>query len=196
MPILDYSDAEPQTSYDVIPDKTLAKVRMTIQTGGHNDETKGWTGGWATKSDKTGAVFLKGEFTVVEGPYANKKIWSLVGLHSPKSDKYEQMGKSLIRAILESANYIDPNDKSAAANKARSIDSFAELQGIEFVAQIDIEPDQNGNDRNKISFAITKSHKEYINIMGKKQKDNGRYKIGGNKQQVADSDLVDDELPF
>lgn len=196
MPLLNYADAEPQINYDIIPDKTLAKVRMTIKHGGYNDETKGWTDGFATKKENTGSVYLDTEFTVIEGPYANRKVWSLIGLHSMKGERYAKIGKSFIRGIIESAYYIDPEDKSATANKVRSIDSFAELDGIIFAAKIDVETDKEGKEKNKINFAITKGHKEYINIMGEKPKDNGRYKIGGDKKAEPVSNIEDDPLPF
>lgn len=47
---LNYSSAKPQGNYPVIPDKTLAKVRMTLKGGGYDDESKGWTGGWLLKA--------------------------------------------------------------------------------------------------------------------------------------------------
>ena len=72
----------------MIPDKTLAKVRMTLKNGGYDDESKGWTGGWATKSDKTDAVYLKVEYTIIAGKYNGRRIWSLIGLHSDKGPNY------------------------------------------------------------------------------------------------------------
>ena len=47
------------------------------------DPAQGWTGGYATRSD-SGAVYLNAEFTVLEGPYSRRKIFTLIGLYSPK----------------------------------------------------------------------------------------------------------------
>ena len=188
---LDYSTVEPQNSYSVIPDKTLAKVRMYITGGNYDDESKGWTGGWATKSSRTNAIYLNCNYTIIGGKYDGRKVWSLIGLHSEKGDKWSKIGKSFIRTLLESANGIDSNDKTDVANKYRTITSFQELDGIEFVAQIDVSADQDGNDRNEIRYAITKEDKEYEALM----KLNGKYKISKNTVEPED-ELVSDEIPF
>ena len=195
---LNYSDVEEQTSYQIIPDKTLAKVRMKLISGGYDDESRGWTGGYATKSKKTDAVYLKCEFTVIGGKYNNRKVWDLIGLHSEKGPNYEKMGRGFIRAILDSAHGLNPKDITQAAVNARIIKSFQELDGIEFVAQIDVQQDQDGNDRNTIRYAITKGHRDYDSLMiGGKVGNNGRYKIGKSKQfQEPEIDIEDDELPF
>ena len=39
---------------------------MTIKPGGHDDVSQGWTGGWATRSNTTGAVYLNCEFVVLD----------------------------------------------------------------------------------------------------------------------------------
>ena len=188
---LNYSTAEPQNSYSVIPDKTIAKVRMHVKFGYHNDDSKGWTDDWATKSERTGAVYLNCEYTIIGGKYDGRKVWTIIGLYSEKGDKWAQMGRSFIRTVLESANGIHSNDVTEAANKARTIKSFQELDGIEFIAQIDVSPDQDGNDRNEIRYAITKEHNEYDVLM----KLNGRFKIG-QTTAVPETDFVEDELPF
>ena len=75
----DFNDA--QTNTNLIPKGTLAKVRLTIRPGGFDDPSQGWTGGYATRGS-TGAVYLNGEFTVLEGQYARRKIFTLIGLYS------------------------------------------------------------------------------------------------------------------
>lgn len=165
---MNFNDAEEQTSGDVIPHKTLAKVHMKIRAGGYDDPSQGWTGGIATRSDTTGAVYLDCEFTVIGGKYNKRKVWSLIGLHSPKGPKWEQMGRSMIRAILESARGIRPQDASETAMKARQISGLADLDGLEFVAQIDVEKADDGSqygDKNKINTIIPVTHKDYAALM-------------------------------
>jgi len=165
---MNFNDAEEQTSGDVIPHKTLAKVHMKIRAGGYNDEAKGWTGGIATRSDKTGAVYLDCEYTIIGGKYNKRKVWSLVGLSSPKGPKWEQMGRSFIRAALESARGIRPQDTSEQAMKARQVNGLADLDGLEFVAQIDVEKAEPGSeygDKNKINTVIPVTHKDYSALM-------------------------------
>lgn len=163
---MNFSDAEEQTGGDVIPHKTLAKVHMKIRPGGYNDEAKGWTGGYATRNDEKGSIYLDCEFTVMGGKYNKRKVWSLVGLHSPKGPKWEAMGRSFIRAALESARGIKPQDTSEQAMKARQVSGFADLDGLEFVVQIDVEPGEGDyGDKNKINNVIPVTHKDYAALM-------------------------------
>jgi hypothetical protein len=76
------------------------------------------------------------------------------------------MGRSLIRGILNSARGISDKDTSPQAQAARRIASFADLDGLEFVARIDIGTDTNGEDKNEIRTAVTPDHKEYAALMG------------------------------
>ena len=159
----DFNDA--RSNANVIPKGTLAKVRMTIRPGGFDDPAQGWTGGYARRG-ATGAVYLDAEYTVLEGPYARRKIWSLIGLYSPKGPDWANMGRSLVRGMLNSARGISDKDNSPEAQAARRIDGFADLDGLEFVARIDIGTDTNGEDKNEIRAAVTPDHRDYVQIMG------------------------------
>ncbi|MDH5528171.1 MAG: hypothetical protein OEY97_12785 [Nitrospirota bacterium] len=162
----DFNNADDQQSYDLIPKGTLAKVRMTIRPGGYDDPNEGWTGGYATRNDKTGSVYLNAEFVVTEGPYARRKVWSLIGLHSPKGPEWAHMGRAFIKGILNSARGVHPSDETPQAQNARRITGFADLDGIEFVAKIDWEKDAKGDDKNVVKQAIAPDHKEYGMAMG------------------------------
>jgi len=166
MSYFDFNNAEDQTGFDLIPKGTLVKVRMTIQPGGFDDPSQGWTGGYATQSQTTGSVYLNCEFVVLEGKYARRKMWSLIGLHSPKGPEWANMGRAFIKGILNSARGVHPGDNSPQAQQARRIQGFQDLDGIEFVARVDVEKDQNGEDRNVVKQAITPDHKDYAALMG------------------------------
>ena len=162
----DFNSADDQSGFDVIPKGTLVKVRMTIKPGGHDDASQGWTGGWATRSNTTGAVYLNCEFVVQEGKYARRKIWSLIGLYSAKGPDWTNIGRAFIKGILNSSRGVSNKDNSPAAQNARRINSLGDLDGVEFAARIDIEKDQNGDDKNVIKLAITPDNKEYASLMG------------------------------
>ncbi|QTD47413.1 hypothetical protein J1M35_14780 [Ottowia testudinis] len=149
----------------MIPKSTLVKVRLSLKPGGFDAPEQGWTGGWATQSDQTGSVYLNAEFVVLAGPYAKRKLWSLIGLYSPKGDEWSQMGRSFIRATLNSARGLDPRDSSDAARQGRCIASFGDLDGLEFAARVDVEQDSRGDDRNTIRQAIEPGHKDYAALM-------------------------------
>ncbi len=154
-----------QSNSNVIPKGTLAKVRLTIRPGGFDDPSQGWTGGFAKRA-ATGAVYLDAEYTVVDGPYARRKIWSLIGLYSPKGPDWANMGRSLIRGILNSARGISDKDNSLEAQARRRINGFGDLDGLEFVARIDIGQDTNGDDKNEVRGAVTPDHRDYAALMG------------------------------
>lgn len=159
----DFNDA--QQNANLIPKGTIAKVRLTIRPGGFDDPSQGWTGGYA-KRGTTGSVYLDAEYTVLEGPYAKRKIWSMIGLYSAKGPDWANMGRSLVRGILNSARGLSDKDNSPEAQNARRISSFADLDGMEFVARIDVGKDSNGDDKNEIRQAVTRDHKEYAAATG------------------------------
>ena len=161
----DFNTADDQNSYDLIPKGTLARVRMSIRPGGLNDPAQGWTEGYATRGKSTDSVYLDCEFVILEGKYAKRKVWSLIGLYSPKGPDWGNQGRAFIKGILNSSRRLNPKDNSTEAQTRRRIGGFQELDGVEFVAKIDIEHGDRG-DKNVIKLAITPDHKDYASLMG------------------------------
>lgn len=159
----DFNDA--RQNANLIPKGTLAKVRLTIRPGGFDDPSQGWTGGYATRGT-TGAVYLNAEYTVLEGPFARRKVFSMIGLYSPNGPSWANMGRGLVRGILNSARGLSDKDDSPEAQNARRIAGFADLDGLEFVARIDVGKDANGEDKNEIRSAVTRDHRDYAALMG------------------------------
>lgn len=166
MSFFDFNTADQQQSFDLIPKGTLARVRMSIKPGGFDDASQGWTGGWATQSHDTGAVYLACEGVVMEGPFARRKVWWNIGLYSAKGPTWGNMGRTFVRAALNSARNIHPGDNSPQAQAARRISGFGDLEGLEFVVRFDIEKDGRGEDKNTIKSVIEPDHKDYAAIMG------------------------------
>lgn len=150
----DFNDAEQQQSFDLIPRGTVAPVRMTIKPGGYDDASQGWSGGYATQSFNSDAVYLACEFVVLDGAFAKRKVWSNIGLHSPKGPAWANMGRTFVRAILNSARNVQPRDSSPQAVAARQIQGLHELDGIEFIARIEVESDNQGERKNVIKAAV------------------------------------------
>ena len=161
----DFNDVQ-QQHFDLIPKGTLARVRMTLKPGGFDDPAQGWTGGYATESFETGAIYLAAEFVVTGGEHAKRKMWSNIGLYSPKGPTWGQMGRTFIRAALNSARNVHPQDNSPQASAARRIQGFHELDGIEFLARVDVEKDAKGGDRNVVKLAVEPDHPDYAKFMG------------------------------
>lgn len=134
---------------------------MTLKPGGYDDPAQGWTGGYATQSFETGSIYLACEFVILEGEFARRKMWSNVGLHSPKGPAWGNMGRTFIRAALNSARNVPPKDNGPQAAAARRIQGFHELDGLEFVARIDVEKDGRGDPRNVVKMAVEPGEQEY-----------------------------------
>ena len=163
----DFHDADPQQSgFDLIPKGAVVPVRMTIKPGGYDDPGQGWGGGYATEGFYTGSVYLACEFVVLEGPFAKRKMWSNIGLQSRKGPTWGQMGRSMIRGILNSARNVHPQDNTTYATSRRRIEGFHELDGIEFLARVDVEKDAKGEDRNVVKLVVEPDHKDYAALMG------------------------------
>jgi hypothetical protein len=161
----DFNDAEQQQGFDLIPKGTIVRVRMTIKPGGYDDPSQGWVGGYASESFDTGSIYLACEFVVLDGPYARRKMWSNIGLHSKKGPAWGNMGRTFIRAVLNSARNVQPQDNGPQAAAARRIEGFQDLDGIEFLARVDVEKDAKGEDRNVVKLAIEPDHKDYVGGM-------------------------------
>jgi hypothetical protein len=89
-----FNDAEEQMSYELIPHKTIAKVRLLIKKGNHITEE--FKDGWATQHLAVQELVytLACEFVILSGQHENRKIWSNIGLHSDNSPKFAEMGRS------------------------------------------------------------------------------------------------------
>ena len=160
---LDFNSADRQ--FDLIPDNTIAPLIMHIKPGGQGD------GGWLRPSQTSDAMMLECELTVLEGPFARRKIFQYMvvsggSLNEKGESKAGNITRSNLRAILESARNIKPDDMSPeAAQKRCCPGGYADFNGICFVAKIGIEKGQNGyNDKNKIKTVIAPDMEGYAPI--------------------------------
>jgi hypothetical protein len=159
----DFNDAKLQVDkIALIPKDTICKVRIDIIPGGYDNIEVEWEGGWATRSERTDSAYLSCEYTILDGKYDQQKISGLIGLYSPKGPKWGERGRSFIRAILNSAYGLMPNDFSPAAIQKRKINSLGDLNGLEFIVQIGIEKNQNSDWINNIKQVIEPNHKRYV----------------------------------
>ncbi len=187
-----FNDAEGQMSYELIPHKTIAKVRLLLKKGNH--VTDEFPDGYATLSKAGTSIYLACEFVILSGQYEHRKIWSNIGLHSDKSPIYAEMGRTMIKAILDSANSLHPADKSPEAEKMRTIKSFADLDNLVCVAEITIN-DKGDQPRNEVKTIITPAHSNYSEYMDEKS---GKFAIDyqGTTNKQTDEVFASDELPF
>ena len=154
-----FNNAEPQNSFDLIPANTIAKARLVLKAGNDQNDP------FITRSKNGDTAYLNCEFIILEGQYAKRKVFDKIGIEG--TDRWVNMGKSRIRAILESAKNVQPKDMSEIAVSARQINSFAELNNLDVVIKIGIEHDQSGQyqDKNRVMAIITPDHFAYTEFM-------------------------------
>ena len=158
----DMNDVEPQQSGDLIPDGTFAKLVMTLRKGG-TDGMGEVDRGLLKPSNQPGSdvLMVDAEFTVAEGPHARRKFWQNFTVQGGKLDEAGQsigwkISKSTFRAMIDSALGLNPEDMSEAAKAKRVLRGLADLDGISFVAKIQIEPNRNPayKDANKLDHVV------------------------------------------
>ena len=188
--MIDFNNANPQD--ELIPAGTIAKVTLKLKGGGNYGEHN-----LQHQSDNTGSIGLNVFFTIDEGKYKGRKFYQLIGIKGAKknaegADVWGDMGGSLIRSILESAYNIHPNDKSERSIKARSLESYNDLEGLQFVVKIGVEIDKTGqySDKNKIVAAITPADKNYTTLMSATPRTQATNNANNG------NDFVNDDIPF
>jgi hypothetical protein len=134
----DLNTAGEQKSFDVIPAQTIVTVQMIVRPGNVGED------GWLKNSSKGDSQGLDCEFIVV-GPeqYAKKKFfeWFTIRGTTPGHAEAGEISHRRIRAIVESARGIRPDDKSEAAQAARRMTAgWGDLNNIRFVAKLGIRP--------------------------------------------------------
>jgi hypothetical protein len=154
MSAFDYNTATEQRDFDIIPDGTVAVVQVNIRAG---------EDGLLKRAKNGQAEGLDCQFIVVEGPHAKRKFFGFLVL-SGTTDGHAQAAditRSRLRAMLESARGIKPQDVSEAAKKAR-VAEYHDFDGIRFVARIGVEKGRDGyKDKNILAAAITPDQKEW-----------------------------------
>ena len=169
----DMNDAEPQKSGDLIPDGTFAKITMTLRPGGVDGESE-IDRGLLKRSGAPGSdvLMLDCEFTVAEGTHARRKFWQTLTTSGGKLDESgvsigAKITKSTLRAMIDSALGLDPEDMSEATKAKRILRGFADLSGITFVAKIRVEASDNPSfpAKNRLEHVVLPTTPEWRKIM-------------------------------
>jgi hypothetical protein len=159
----DFNNAQEQREGGLIPDGTIAVVHMTVRPGNAGE------GGWLKRSKTSDSQALDCEFTIVDGPHAKRKFWSLFTVEGTTEGhaKAGEISASRLRGILESARGIRPDDESEAAKNGRRVTSWGDFDGIRFVAKIGIEhakKDSGYKDKNTLDAAVTPDRKAWVKV--------------------------------
>jgi hypothetical protein len=171
--MLDFSEVDPQQSSDLIADGSFGKVTMTIRPGGVDGQSEIDRGLLkASTTPGSDVLSLDCEFTLVEGRHARRKFWQNLTVSGGKVDeKGTSIGwnitKRVVRAMIDSALGLDPEDNSEEAKAKRRLRGLADLNGITFVAKIAVEPNKDARypDQNKLDRPVLPSEKEWQAMM-------------------------------
>jgi hypothetical protein len=158
---LDFNDAPDQKTFDLVADNTIATLQLTVRPGNAG------AGGWLRRSKDGGSEALDCVITVVGGPQDKKKFYELMTVAGTTEGhgKAGDITSAKIRAILESARGIKPDDKTPQARQARGIESFGDLDGIRFVGKVTIEKGKDGyRDKNRLLEVITPDRQEWRHV--------------------------------
>src|SRR6516165_467604 len=132
----DFNDDGEARSFDVIPAGTIVVLQMTIRPGGAGDDD------WLKRASDGNSEGLDCEFTVAGGPHDKRKLWQWLTLRGTTEGHAEagKISRETLKAILESARGIRPDDKSEAAQNARKVSGWADFDQLRFVARLGVRP--------------------------------------------------------
>ena len=165
--MFDYSDAPEQRSDELIPAGTVATLQIKIRPGGVGE------GGMLTRSKNGECEMLDVEYVVVDGPHIKRRVWERLVLTGTTSGQEQaaEISRGKLRAVLESARGVKPDDMSNDARKKRTAE-YPDFDGMRFVAKIGIEKGkakdngagENYPDRNTIAMVITPDKKGWHTV--------------------------------
>jgi hypothetical protein len=150
----DYSDVPKSTA---IPRDTIATIAMHINAGGVGED------GMLTRSKDGACEMLNATFTLLDGEHAKRKFFQNFVLAGTTDGHAQAAEISLrtLRAILESARGIMPDDVSPEARALRTA-SLKDFDRLNFMAKLGVEKgDGNYPDKNFIASVITPDRKEW-----------------------------------
>jgi hypothetical protein len=98
------------------------------------------------------------ELTLLDTQYAKSKLFwfALVEGTTDGQKSMAEHNLATLKKIIDSAKYLDPNDRSQEARQKRTV-NWRDFDGLRFLAEIGIEEGKNGfPDKNVIAKVITR----------------------------------------
>jgi len=159
-----YSSAPPPRDIELIPHGTVATLIIHLRPGNAGE------GGLLKRSKDGLCEMLDAQFTVVDGLYKSRRFWEYFVVNGT-TDGHAQavdISNGKLKAILDSALGLQPDDMSPQAQAARTVD-FKDFEGKIFIGKIGIEkgkPKNDGtgeswSDKNILAAVITPDKKDW-----------------------------------
>lgn len=135
--MLDLYDAPEPVSFDLIPDDTLAWVKVGVRAVNA-------AAGVIETVARTGSKFLDVELTIIGGPFNGRKVFDMILTGHPEG-RGVQGGQAALKAILEAAGISHPDNKASYR-----VQSYMAFDGMVAAVKIKLLPpepykDQQGN---------------------------------------------------
>jgi hypothetical protein len=166
----DYTEAPPpRDTMELIPRDTIATLVLHIRSGGVGED------GMLTRTSKGDAEMLVCEFTLADGAYKGRKVFENLLLEGTTDGHAEaaKISRSKLRAILDSALGLKPDDISPQARAARTV-SLKRFEGMTFPGKVGVEKGgpkkdkttgeftgENWPDKNVLAAVITPDKKDW-----------------------------------
>lgn len=161
-------EQEQKSAYGPVPSGSRVLVRLTIEKpkyASQDDELVAMA--------KTGLLQLFCRLEVAAGSYEGVAWYENITLPSRAQNirLTEGQQKACGRAIVEAVRAVDPKDKSPEADRKRVLNSWSDLDGMEFPARLGIskEPYEGRDGRlywsNTLGRILPCTDKEYQEIM-------------------------------
>lgn len=161
--MIDFNNAELQGSGGAgpIPEDSNILFKMTIRPPRAGKE--GTFHNLFCKSGK-GNEFIDVEFEACGANFAGRKVWQNFTLAG--SEQATAISMRTLRAIIESARGIRPDDNSPQATAGRQITDWADFNSMTFLAKVGAVAEQNQKDgkwyvNNTIKKIVTPDMAEY-----------------------------------
>jgi hypothetical protein len=158
MSTLNFNEAGEQRNFDLIPDRTVAAVHLTVRRGGAGED------GSLKRSKEGTSESLDCEFVILDGPYAKRKLWErmLISGNTTGHQTAADITKRKLRAIIESARGVKPDDQSETAVRARQMTNYGDFDQLCFIVRVGVEPARgNYKAKNTVMEIITPNRSEW-----------------------------------
>jgi hypothetical protein len=140
----------------LIPAGTAAVLQAHLRYGDGTD-------GVLKRTRNGDAEGLDFELTILDGQYAKQKLFWFALVVGATDGQKSMVDKNLgkLKQVIDSAKFIDPNDRSPEARAKRSL-SWRDFDGLRFLAEIGVEEGKNGyGDKNIVAKVVTRDMSEW-----------------------------------
>lgn len=163
---IDLNLEEPQSGFCPIPPQSRVLVSLSVKFPDEDRRGREWP---LTASRHSGMEYLACVLEVLSPSFRGQKIYhnfSLSGAVTAGQESAVRISRRQIRALVESAAGILPDDDGPAAIAARRLDSWADLDGLTFPIVVDADASVSRQDgrvyvNNTLKAVITMRDADY-----------------------------------